>query len=121
DIELRQTGDPNEIPVTRSPNELAMDLSYALKLDEQFSMAVAGRFISSNLRIPEASGGGDSKAATSFAFDVAAFYQSEEIAYTDFNGRWRGGLTLQNMGPKINYNNDDDDATANFLPANMRL
>lgn len=121
DIELRQTGDPNEVPITRSPNELAVDLSYALKLHEQFSMAVAGRFISSNLRIPEASGGGDSKAATSFAFDLAAFYQSEEVAYSDFNGRWRAGLTFQNMGPKINYNNDDDEATSNFLPANMRL
>lgn len=121
DIELRQTGDPLEEPLIRSPNELAVDLSYALKLDEQFSMAVAGRFISSNLRIPESSGGGDASAATSFAFDVAAFYQSEEEAYSDFNGRWRAGLTFQNMGPKINYNNDGNDEMANFLPANMRL
>lgn len=119
DIELRQN--PDEVPVVRSPNELALDLSYALKLDEQFSMAVAGRFISSNLRIPESAGGGDSKAATSFAFDVAAFYQSEEEAYSDFNGRWRVGLNLQNMGPKINYNNDANEEAANFLPANMRL
>ena len=121
DIELRQTGDPNEVPVTRSPNELAVDLSYSLKLHERFSMAVAGRFISSNLRIPEASTGGDSKAANTFAFDVAGFYQSEEIAYDDFNGRWRAGVNFQNMGPKINYNNDDNDETSSFLPANMRL
>lgn len=118
EIELREN--PDDIPVTRSPNELALDLSYSLKLSEQFSMAVAGRFISSNLRIPEASGGGDSRAATSFAFDVAAFYQSEEIAFTDFDGRFRGGLNLQNLGPKISYDNDPE-ISSNFLPANMRL
>ncbi|AWH83893.1 hypothetical protein HYN59_01615 [Flavobacterium album] len=120
DIELRQTGDPNEIPVTRNPNELAVDFSYALKLDEQFSMSVAARYIRSNLRIPEASGGGDSKAASTFAFDVAGFYQSEEVAYSDFNGRWRAGFNFQNLGPKISYDNDPT-LSSNFLPANMRL
>ncbi|RYJ45465.1 type IX secretion system outer membrane channel protein PorV [Flavobacterium beibuense] len=119
DIELRQN--PDEEPVVRSPNELALDLSYSLKLSERFSMAVAGRFISSNLRIPETSGGGDARAATTFAFDVAGFYQSEEIPYSDFDGRWRLGFNFQNMGPKINYNNDDNEENANFLPANMRL
>jgi hypothetical protein len=120
DIELRQTGDPNEIPVTRSPNELAVDLSYSLKLDEQFSMAIAGRYIRSNLKIPEAAGGGDASAASSFAFDVAAFFQSEEIAFNDFNGRYRLGMNLQNLGPKISYDNDPG-LSSNFLPANMRL
>lgn len=120
DIELRQTGDPNEVPVTRSPNELAVDLSYSLKLDEQFSMAIAGRYIRSNLKIPEAAGGGDASAASSFAFDVAAFFQSEEIAFNDFNGRYRLGMNLQNLGPKISYDNDPG-LSSNFLPANMRL
>lgn len=123
DIDLRETADPNEPVVTRSPNEFAVDLAYSLKLSERFSMGVAGRFISSNLRIPESAGGGDSRAATSFAVDVAGFYQSEEIAYEDFNGRWRGGFNFQNLGPKINYNNDgnNDGNNANFLPSNLRL
>lgn len=120
DIELRQTGDPNEVPLTRSPNELAVDLSYSLKLDEQFSMAIAGRYIRSNLKIPEAAGGGDASAASTFAFDIAAFYQSEEIAFNDFNGRYRLGMNLQNLGPKISYDNDPE-LSSNFLPANMRL
>ena len=119
DIELRQN--PDDVPVVRSPNELALDLSYSLKLSERFSMAVAGRFISSNLRIPETAGGGDASAATTFAFDVAGYYQSEEIPYSDFDGRWRAGFNFQNMGPKINYNNDDSEENANFLPANLRL
>jgi len=119
DVDLRQG--PDDQALVRSPNELAIDLSYSLKLDEQFSMAVAGRFISSNLRIPEASGGSsDASAAKTFAFDLAAFYQSEEVAYSDFNGRWRAGFNMQNLGPKISYDNDPD-LSSNFLPSTMRL
>ncbi|MBF4493950.1 type IX secretion system outer membrane channel protein PorV [Flavobacterium sp. JLP] len=117
DIELRRTGDPNEVPNIVSPNEFALDGSYSLKLSETFSMAVAGRYIRSNLKV--ASEDVDASAAKSFAVDVAGFYQSEEIAYNDFNGRWRAGFNMQNLGPKISY--DNDDLSANFLPANLRL
>lgn len=117
DIELREYFD--DIPRVVSPNEFAFDASYSLKLSERFSMAVAGRYIRSQLRIPDATG--DASAANTFAVDVAGFYQSEEIAYNDFNGRWRAGFNFQNMGPKINYDSDDNDFNANFLPANMRL
>ncbi len=116
-IELRQTGDPDEVPRTVNPNELAFDGSYSLKLSDRFSMAVGGRYISSNLKIPDVNG--DASPARTFAFDIAGFYQSEEIAYTDFNGRWRAGVNFQNMGPKISYDNSKLDS--NFLPANMRL
>lgn len=117
DIELRETGDPNEIPRVVNPNELALDLSYSLKLSERFSMAVGGRYIRSSLKI--ASNDTDATAASTFAVDVAGYYQSEEIAYDDFNGRWRAGFNFQNMGPKISY--DNDEINNNFLPANMRL
>ncbi|CAC9972659.1 type IX secretion system outer membrane channel protein PorV [Flavobacterium panici] len=116
-IELRETGDPNEATREVSPNEFALDGSYSLKLSETFSMAVAGRYIRSNLKIP--SGEVDASAASSFAVDVAGFYQSEEIVYSDFNGRWRAGFNVQNLGPKISY--DNDDLSSNFLPANLRL
>ncbi|CAA9194824.1 type IX secretion system outer membrane channel protein PorV [Flavobacterium collinsii] len=117
DIELRTTGDPNEAARIVSPNEFAFDGSYSLKLSEKFSMAVAARYIRSNLKI--ASEDVDASASGSFAVDVAGFYQSEEIAYSDFNGRWRGGFNLQNLGQKISY--DNDDISSNFLPANLRL
>jgi len=117
DIELRQTADPNEAVRTVNPNELALDGSYSLKLSERFSMAVGGRFIRSALRV--ATENNDVSAATSFAVDIAGYYQSEEMAYNDFNGRWRAGFNFQNLGPKISY--DNDDLNNNFLPANMRL
>jgi hypothetical protein len=117
DIELRTTGDPNEAVRIVSPNEFTLDGSYSLKLSDKFSMAIAGRYIRSNLKV--ASEDIDATASGSFAVDVAGFYQSEEIAYSRFNGRWRAGFNLQNLGPKISY--DNDDISSNFLPANLRL
>ena len=119
EIELRQNADdPAQIV---KPSEMAIDGSYALKLSERFSMAVAGRYIRSQLRIPS-EGSGDSKPASSFAVDIAGYYVGEEAAFSDFNGRLRLGFNFQNMGPKINYDaGASDDNSANFLPANMRI
>ncbi len=117
EIELRQNfDDPANIV---KPNELALDGSYALQLSETFSMAVAGRYIRSNLKIADTNT--DAKPASSFAVDVAGFFQSEEKAFNDFNGRYRLGFNFQNLGPKISYDNDQNDVNSNFLPANMRL
>ncbi|MFT5916842.1 MAG: hypothetical protein ACI81T_003352, partial [Bacteroidia bacterium] len=117
EIELRETGDPNEQARVVSPNEFALDGSYSLKLSERFSMAVAGRYIRSNLKV--VTDNGDASAANSFSIDLAGFYQSEEIAYNEFNGRWRAGFNIQNVGPKISY--DNDEFSTNFLPANLKI
>ncbi len=115
EIELRENA--NDEPRFVSPNEFAIDGSYSLKLSEKFSMAIAGRFINSNLKV--ASENNDASSASTFAVDVAGFYQSEEIAYNEFNGRWRAGFNIQNLGPKISY--DNDDFNNNFLPANLKI
>lgn len=114
DIEFRQG--PNDEPNVQKPNELTLDISYALKLDERFSMAVAGRYLRSDLRLqgPE----NDASAAGSFGVDIAGFYRSDEIAFDSFNGRWRAGATISNIGPKIKY---DDAGQENFIPTNFRL
>lgn len=115
DIELRNSfDDPGR---TVSPNELALDGSYSLKLSPEFAMGIAGRYIRSNLKIPDSNT--DSKPASTFAVDISGLYQSEEEAYDSFNGRWRAGFNFQNLGPKISY--DNDQLNENFLPANMRL
>jgi len=114
-IELRN--DVNDQPRIVSPNELAFDGSYSLKLSKTFAMAVSGRYIRSNLRV--ASENTDASAANSFAVDVSGFYQSEEKAYNHFNGIWRAGFNFQNLGPKISY--DNDEFNTNFLPANLKV
>ncbi|OAZ03286.1 type IX secretion system outer membrane channel protein PorV [Flavobacterium succinicans] len=115
EIELRENA--NDVPRLVSPNEFALDGSYALQLSDHFSMAVGGRYIRSNLKV--ASDNVDASAASSFSVDIAGYYQSEEIAYSDFNGRWRGGFNIQNLGPKISY--DNDEFNNNFLPANLKI
>ena len=115
DIELRNSfDDPGRVV---SPNELALDGSYSLKLSPEFAMGIAGRFIRSNLKIND--GTNDSKPASTFAVDISGLYQSEEEAYENFNGVWRAGFNFQNLGPKISY--DNDQLNENFIPANMRL
>ncbi len=114
DIELRETFDQE--PLIQSPNEFTFDVSYALRLSERFSMAVSGRYLSSDLKIQASNE--DASAATSFAIDVAGYYQSEEIGYSDFGGRWRAGFNISNVGPKIKY---DDVGQESFLPTNLGL
>lgn len=114
EIEFRQREDD---PVsTQKPNELSIDASYALKLTDQFSMSVAMRYLRSDLRLN--TGVNNADAASTFGVDISGFYQSEEQAYSDFNGRWRGGFAIQNVGPKFKY---DDGGTENFQPTNLRL
>lgn len=114
EIELRQfANDPGTLA---KPNELALDGSYSLKLSPTFSMSVGGRFIRSNLKLPQ-NGDVDSQAASSFAVDVSGFYRSREIAYNSFDGRWRAGFNFSNLGGKIQY---DEGGQENFLPTNLK-
>ena len=112
--EQAQQADP--FLLTEKPNELTLDVSYALRLSDQFSMAVAFRYLRSDLRIGALDP--NFQAASSFGVDISGYYQSEEVAYNDFNGRWRGGFGLQNIGPKIKY---DDAGRENFIPTTLRL
>jgi len=98
------------------PNELTIDASYALRLADQFSMAVALRYLRSDLRIQAVDPNASS--ASSIGVDITGYYQSEEQAFSDFNGRWRGGFAIQNIGPKIKY---DDAGRENFIPTMLRL
>jgi hypothetical protein len=118
EIELRQNVD--DLARVVKPNEFSIDGSYALKLSDKFSMSVAGRYITSSLKIQDANN--DVRAAKTFAFDVAGFFQSEQTAFSEFDGRYRIGFNFQNLGPKINYDSTGAvDENANFLPAQMKL
>ncbi len=107
---------PTDVPRIQKPNEFTLDLSYALKLSDQFAMSVAMRYLRSDLRIQGVDG--DISPASTFGVDISGYYQSEEEAYADFNGRWRGGFAIQNIGPKYKY---DDGGVENFQPTNLRL
>ena len=79
-------------------------------------MGVAARYLRSDLKIPDENI--DASAASSFAVDVAGYYQSEEMAVGNINGRLRGGFNISNIGPKIKY---EEGGIESFLPTNLRL
>ncbi|MDG5492304.1 type IX secretion system outer membrane channel protein PorV [Psychroserpens sp. SPM9] len=114
EIEIR----PDEFsePLIEKPNEFTVDASYSLRLADQFAMSVSLRYLRSDLRIQAVDA--NASAAGSFGVDISGFYQSEEEAYNSFNGRTRFGFAIQNLGPKIKY---DDGGRENFLPTNLRI
>ncbi|NJY63168.1 type IX secretion system outer membrane channel protein PorV [Salinimicrobium sp. CDJ15-81-2] len=113
-IEAREN--PDELPLILSPNEFTLDLSYSLRLSERFSMAVAGRYLRSDLKLAPVDP--DATAASTFGVDVTAYYQSDRIDFTSFDGRWRAGAAISNIGPKIKY---DEGGQENFIPTNLKL
>jgi len=115
-ITEQQAQAQNPVGTIQKPNEFTADISYSLRLSEQFAMGVAMRYLRSDLKLQ--TDNVDAKAASSFAVDITGFYQSEEEAYDSFNGRWRGGFAIQNLGPKFKY---DEGGQENFQPTNLRL
>ena len=114
EIELRNSFIEEGVLV--KPNELAIDGSYSLKLSEEFSMGITGRFISSNLEIPQL--GNAVQDGNTFAVDIGGYYRGREKAYENFDGRWVWGFNVSNIGPKIRY---DEAGQENFIPTNLGL
>ncbi|AUC77694.1 type IX secretion system outer membrane channel protein PorV [Olleya sp. Bg11-27] len=114
--EIEFVQDEFSTPVIQKPNEFTLDVSYALRFSDQFGMAVGLRYLRSDLKLQ--TGDTDATAASSFGADITGYYQGEEEAYNDFNGRWRGGFAIQNLGPKFKY---DEEGQENFQPTNLRL
>jgi len=98
------------------PNELAFDGTYALKLNESFSLGVTLRYIRSDFALKIQNS--DIQTVNSFGVDVSGFYESAESNYGDFNGIFRGGFNIQNIGPKVAY---VPGGRENFIPTNMKL
>lgn len=101
---------------TEKLNEFSVDGSYSLKLSESYSMGVTLRYIRSDLGIESANS--TINPVNSFAVDISGYFQSDENNYGDFNGVWRGGYNVSNIGPKVSYSDDGQD---NFIPTNLKL
>lgn len=104
----------DENAFTIKPYEFAVDVAYSRMLSETFSAAIALRFIYSDLQYDYEE---DMSAGTSFAADVALYYNN----YVMLGNReclLGLGLNASNIGSKISY---DDGATNEFIPTNLRL
>ena len=99
--------------LTIKPYEMAFDVAYSRMLSENFSAAVALRYIRSDL------GWNDdgTSPGNAFAADVAVYHNG----YLDIGRRecqlgW--GINISNIGSKISY---DGGNTSEFLPTNLRF
>jgi len=102
---------------TYKPNEWVIDMAYARKLSDNFSAAVTGKFIYSNLTLGQNINGVDSRAGTSVAADVSMFYTNLiQIGRTDV--KLNMGLAINNIGNKISYTSSTQ---KDFIPTNLRF
>jgi len=100
------------------PNELAVDLGYSRLLSDKFSVAVALRYIRSDLNNGiNLVGGTEMVPGSAVAGDVAAFFKTP-IALPSVDATLNLGLNISNIGSKISY---DKNTSSNFIPTNMRL
>ena len=97
-------------------NEFSLDGSYSIKLNKTYSMGVTMRYIRSDLGIK--SGNTDIRPVNTFSVDVSGYFQSDENNYGNFNGVWRGGFNISNIGPKVSYTDDGQD---NYIPTNLKI
>lgn len=101
-----------------NPNEFVATGSYALKLSETFSMGVSLKYLRSNLAFNGTSGN-SLETINSFAVDVSGYYQSFEENYGNFNGRYRVGFNISNIGPKVTYT--PGTGNEDFIPTNLKF
>lgn len=98
-----------------SPYEMAFDISYSRKLSESYSMAVAMRYIRSDMgqdpadesRVP----------GNAFAADISG-YLEKYVVLGNSECLWSLGYNVSNIGTKISYNGG---VTNEFLPTTLRL
>ena len=103
---------------TVKPNEFSIDLAYGLKLTDNYSMAVTGKFIRSDF----GSFNSDTpfKPANTFAVDVSGYFMgNKHESISGYEGRIKGGWAIQNLGPKLDYTGDEE--SRSYLPTMARL
>ena len=103
------------------PNEWSLDFAYSRKLHEYVSMAVAMRFLYSDLNngvnASVTTAAQEMHPAWTMAADISLYYR-QPISLPMGESYFGLGFNLSNLGGKMSY---DEGTTQNFIPANMRL
>lgn len=99
---------------TIKPYEMALDIAYSRMLSENFSAAIALRYIRSDLQYDYAE---DMSPGSAYAADIAMYY-NKYIMLGNRECMLGLGMNISNIGTKISY---DGGATNEFIPTNMRI
>lgn len=101
---------------TYKPNEFAFDVAYSMKLSENLSMSLTGRYIRSDLTQGQNVGTTSTHAANAGAADLGLYYQNK--IDLEMPSEYAFGVQISNLGSKISYS---DNMESSFLPANLRI
>ncbi|MEL7122588.1 MAG: type IX secretion system outer membrane channel protein PorV [Bacteroidota bacterium] len=100
------------------PNEFEVAFAYSRKLSDNFSAAITGKFIYSNLAAGQIAPGGETiEVGIAGAADISFTYFTP-IQLSNASSNLRLGLALTNIGSKITYTRS---TVRDFLPANIGL
>lgn len=99
------------------PNELAVDASYSIKLNENFGLGITGRYIRSDITQNGANSSVDLKTGNAIAADISGYYVSE--FQNVHKNKWTMGFNLKNIGSKLKY--ADETGYEYPLPTSLKL
>ncbi len=103
---------------TYSPNEFAIDGSFARTFGENFSLGSALRFSYSNLNAPITDAtASQNNPGTSVSADISGFYQKDRQLFGK-DATLAFGANISNIGTKLSYT---ESGQKFFIPTNMRL
>ncbi|MCF0071246.1 type IX secretion system outer membrane channel protein PorV [Dyadobacter sp. CY261] len=104
-------------PSVFAGRDIAFNAAYAKQLGSHFSMGMTLKYLSSSIGSGVINGV-VLKTANVVAGDIGAFYrsQSPDVEGAE-NMNWTVGVSLTNIGPKLNYGGAND----YFLPTTLRL
>jgi hypothetical protein len=100
------------------PREYALDAGYSRKLSDNFSVAIAARYIYSNLASGDVNGQ-VIKPGTAFSTDLSLFYTKDFEKDDGVKNTWNVGAAFTNIGTKISYTSSA--TNKDFIPTNMGL
>lgn len=102
---------------TGNPNEFEISLAYSRKLSEKLSVAVAPKFIYSNLAAGQLVNNVEIKPGIAGGADFSLTFQTP-IKFTANESNLRIGAAVSNLGTKISYTNS---INKDFIPANLGI
>jgi hypothetical protein len=114
------TGPTGEPISTQRPNEFAIDFSYSRKLIDQLSIAIAPRFIYSDLTARQfVENTQETKPGLAGAADIALFYEQDFRFMKTNKQTLRIGFNISNIGNKMSYS--DGTLRRDFISTNMKI
>ncbi len=99
--------------------DMALGVSYGRQLAQTLAIGTSVRFIYSNLAPGQTVDFQETKAGVTTAVDLALLYRSRPFNLGSVPTTLSAGFNLANMGPKIKYSDNDDQADP--IPTNIRF